>query len=120
MSPHPVQGNIRSHAALPRLLPCLAQKVRNFTRNARRQHYAELAARALPIASGAIEAGVRVVNSERLKNACMHWSVAGARAVLALRAVALSPLRCWQAFWADRPWMERPSTRDLAPLRKVA
>ena len=34
--------------------------------------------------SGAIEAGVRIVNNERLKNACMHWSVASARAVLAL------------------------------------
>ena len=90
------------------------------SRNAHRLHYPEFIARELPMGSGAIEAGVRVVNNERLKNACMHWSVAGARAVLALRAVALSPLRCWQAFWADRPWMERPSTRDLAPLRKVA
>jgi len=90
------------------------------SRNAHRLHYPEFIARELPIGSGAIEAGVRVVNNERLKNACMHWSVAGARAVLALRAVALSPLRRWEAFWADQPWMERPSIRDLAPLRKVA
>jgi hypothetical protein len=80
------------------------------SRNAHRLHYPEFIARELPIASGAIEAGVRVLNNERLKNACMHWSVAGARAVLALRAVALSPLRRWEAFWADHPWMERPST----------
>jgi len=90
------------------------------SRNAHRLHYPEFVARALPIGSGAIEAGVRVVHNERLKNTCMHWSVAGARAVLALRAAALSPLRRWQAFWADRPWMERPSPRDLAPLGKVA
>jgi hypothetical protein len=89
------------------------------SRNAHRLHYPQFIARELPIGSGAIEAGVRIVNNERLKNACMHWSVAGARAVLALRAVALSPFPRWQAFWADRPWMERPSIRDLAPLRKV-
>ena len=97
------------------------RKLREYgSRNAHRLHYPDFIARELPIGSGAIEAGVRIVNNERLKNACMHWSVAGARAVLALRAVALSPLRCWQTFWADRPWMDRPSTRDLAPLRKVA
>ena len=90
------------------------------SRNAHRLHYPEFIARELPIGSGAIEAGVRIVNNERLKNACMHWSVAGARAVLALRAAALSPLQRWQAFWSNHPSMERPAIRDLAPLRKVA
>ena len=90
------------------------------SRNVHWLHYPEFVARALPIGSGAIEAGVRVVTNERWKNTCMQGSVAGARAVRALRAAALSPLRRWQAFWADRPWMERPSPRDLAPLRKVA
>ena len=90
------------------------------SRNAHRLHYPEFIARDLPIGSGAIEAGVRIVNNERLKNACTHWSVAGARAVLALRAAALSPLQRWQSFWFNHPSMERPAIRDLAPLRKVA
>ena len=89
-------------------------------RNSHRLRYPEFIARDLPIGSGAIEAGVRIVNNERLKNSCMHWSLAGARAVLALRALALSPRERWQAFWADRPWLTRPAARDLAPLRKVA
>ncbi len=66
------------------------------------------------------EAGVRIVNQERLKNACMHGSVSSARTVLALRAAALSPRQRRQSFWANRPSMERPAIRDLAPLRKVA
>ena len=43
--------------------------------------------------------------NERLKSACMHWSLAGAS------ALALSLLQRCQAHWADRPnrpWMERP------------
>ena len=97
------------------------RKLREYaSRNAHRLRYPEFIARELPIGSGAIEAGVRIVNNERLKNSCMHWSLAGARAVLTLRATALSPSRRWQAFWADRPWLALPRARDLAPLRKVA
>lgn len=43
-----------------------------------------------------------------------------ARAKLALRAAALSPLQRRQAFWADRPWMAGPSLRILSRLGKVA
>jgi hypothetical protein len=97
------------------------RKLREYaSRNAHRLRYPDFIARDLPIGSGAIEAGVRIVNNERLKNSCMHWSLAGARAVLTLRAAALSPIRRWQAFWAGRPWLDLPRARDLAPLRKVA
>jgi hypothetical protein len=68
------------------------------SRNAHRLHYPQFIAPELPIGSGAIETGVGVVHNERLKNDCMHWSVAGARPVLALRATALSPFPRWQAF----------------------
>ena len=97
------------------------RKLHNYVeRNAHRLRYPEFIAQELPIGSGAIEAGVRVVNNERLKNSCMHWSVIGARAVLALRAIALSPPRCWEAFCATRPWLARPTARDLIGLRGKA
>ena len=97
------------------------RKLREYvSRNAHRLHYPEFIARELPIGSGAIEAGVQIVNNERLKNASMHWSVIGARAVLALRAIALSPPRGWEAFCATRPWLARPTVRDLIGLRGKA
>ena len=55
--------------------------------NAHRLRYPAFTAAQLPIRSGAIKAGVRIVNNERRKNCCVHWSVAGARAVLTLRAL---------------------------------
>lgn len=90
------------------------------SRNAPRLHGPEFVARELPIGSGAIEADVRIVNDQRLQRACMHWSVAVAWAVLALRAAALSPLQRWQTFSANHASRERPSIRALAPLGKVA
>ena len=88
------------------------------TENAHRLRYPEFMAAQLPIGSGAIEAGVRIVNNERLKNCCMHWSVAGARAVLTLRALALSAGQSWDTFWATQPQISRPPVRELAPLRR--
>ena len=88
------------------------------TGNAHRLRYPEFIAAKLPIGSGAIEAGVRIVNNERLKNCCMHWSVAGARAVLTLRALALSAGQSWDTFWATRPQLTLPPVRELASLRR--
>jgi hypothetical protein len=67
----------------------------------------------LPIGSGAIEGAVRTVNNERAKQSGMHWSVLGACAVLALRAIALSPPSAWAAFWATRPQLARPTNVKL-------
>ncbi len=78
-------------------------------RNAHRLRYPDFVAQQLPIGSGAIEASVRTVNNERLKQSGMHWSVLGARAVLALRAIALSPPSSWTDFWATRPHLARPT-----------
>ena len=97
------------------------RKLHNYMEhNAHRLRYPEFIAQELPIGSGAIEAGVRVVNNERLKNSSMHWSLIGARAVLALRAIALSPPRCWDAFCATRPALARPASRHLTGLRGKA
>jgi hypothetical protein len=78
-------------------------------RNAHRLRYPDFVAQQLPIGSGAIEASVRTVNNERLKQSGMHWSVLGARAVLALRALALSPPSSWTDFCATRPQLARPT-----------
>ena len=88
------------------------------TENAHRLRYPDFMAAQLPIGSGAIEAGVHIVHNERLKNCCMHWSVAGARAVLTLRALALSAGQSWDTFWATQPQLSRPPVRELAPLRR--
>ena len=82
-------------------------------RNAHRLRYPDFVAQQLPIGSGAIEGAVRTVNNQRLKQSGMHWSVLGARAVLALRAIALSPPSAWAAFWATRPQLARPTDVHL-------
>ena len=82
-------------------------------RNAHRLRYPEFVAQHLPIGSGAIEGAVRTINNQRLKQSGMHWSVLGARAVLALRAIALSPPSVWTEFWATRPQLARPNNVHL-------
>jgi len=50
-----------------------------------------------PIGSGSVESACKVVVQERLKQAGMRWSRAGAQAMLALRSVFLSDR--WQEVW---------------------
>ena len=86
------------------------RKLRRYLkRNAHRLQYPHFVAQQLPIGSGAIEGAVRTVNNERAKQSGMHWSVLGARAVLALRAIALSPPSSWTGFWGTRPQLARPT-----------
>lgn len=90
------------------------RKLRRYLkRNAHRLQYPHFVAQQLPIGSGAIEGAVRTVNNERAKQSGMHWSVLGACAVLALRAIALSPPSAWAAFWATRPQLARPTNVKL-------
>lgn len=56
-----------------------------------------------PIGSGSVESACKVVVQERLKQAGMRWSRAGAQAMLALRSVFLSDR--WQEVW---PSLEPP------------
>jgi hypothetical protein len=63
-------------------------------RNRRRMRYPAFRAQGLSVASGVVEAGCKVTIGTRLKRAGMHWSLAGANAIIALRCCQLSgPLR---------------------------
>jgi hypothetical protein len=61
-----------------------------FARNAHRMDYPAYRAEGLMIGSGPIEAACKVVVGQRLKQAGMRWSSAGADSVLAIRSALLS------------------------------
>lgn len=68
--------------------------------NAARIDYKRYLDTGLMIGSGVIESSNRRVVAQRLKQAGMHWSLAGADAVMGLRAAYLSDSDRWADFWA--------------------
>lgn len=70
------------------------------TRNRRRMRYPEFCARGLCTSTGVVEAGCKVAIGTRLKRAGMHWTVAGADAIIALRCCKLSGR--FEDFWERR------------------
>jgi hypothetical protein len=54
----------------------------------------------LAASTGVVEAGCKVVVGKRLKRAGMHWTVAGADAIIALRCCLLSGR--YEDFWERR------------------
>ena len=60
------------------------------TRNRHRMRYPEFRAQGLCVSSGVVEAGCKHAIGARLKRAGMHWTVAGANAIIALRCCKLS------------------------------
>lgn len=85
--PDPVRTAL---AALTAPTPAAREVLRRergyFRQHADRMAYHTLHLEGLPIGSGAIESAAKHVIQVRLKRPGMRWSVAGARAVLALRA----------------------------------
>jgi hypothetical protein len=69
-------------------------------RNRRRMRYPSFRAHGLCVASGVVEAGCKLVVGTRLKRAGMHWTTAGADAILALRCSMLSGR--FHHFWQRR------------------
>jgi hypothetical protein len=69
-------------------------------RNRVRMNYPEFEAQGLCTSSAVVEAGCKVAVGQRLKDSGMHWTVAGANAVLALRCVLLSGR--FDDFWRRR------------------
>jgi hypothetical protein len=61
-------------------------------------HYADYLARGLPIASGVIEGTCRSLVKDRLGVTGARWGLAGAEAILKLRAVERNG--DWEAYWA--------------------
>lgn len=70
------------------------------TRNRHRMCYPEFRAQGLSVSTGVLEAGCKVAIGTRLKRAGMHWTVAGADAIIALRCCKLSGR--FEDFWERR------------------
>jgi hypothetical protein len=69
-------------------------------RNASRMAYDQYLALGYPIASGVIEGACRHVVKDRMERAGMHWTRAGAEAMLEVRSVFVSA--SWEAFQVFR------------------
>jgi len=61
-----------------------------FEKNKQHMRYAALREQGFFIGSGVIEAGCKTVIGQRLKQSGMEWTVRGANAILALRAITVS------------------------------
>ena len=83
-------------------------------KNRQRMRYDEYLSKGYPIASGVIEGACRHVIKDRMERAGMHWTVAGAQAMLDVRSVWVSGQ--WQAFQQYR--IER-ATERLYPYRQL-
>lgn len=70
------------------------------SRNRQRLRYPEFRAQGLCTSTGVVEAGCKVAIGTRLKRAGMHWTVAGADAIIALRCCKLSGR--FEDFWERR------------------
>jgi hypothetical protein len=68
--------------------------------NRARMRYPVFRAAGLCTSTGVVEAGCKVVIGTRCKRAGMHWSVAGANAIIALRSCKLSGR--FEQFWERR------------------
>jgi hypothetical protein len=70
------------------------------THHRARMRYPVFRAQGLCVSSGVVEAGCKVAIGTRLKRAGMHWTVAGADAIIALRCCRLSGR--FEDFWERR------------------
>jgi len=71
-----------------------------FTRNRPRMRYPEFRAQGLCVSTGVVEAGCKVAIGTRCKRTGMHWTLAGANAIIALRCCKLSGR--FEDFWERR------------------
>jgi hypothetical protein len=76
-------------------------------KNRQRMRYDEYLREGYPIASGVIEGACRHLIKDRMERAGMHWTLAGAQAMLDLRSLWIGGY--WQEFQQDR--IERETER---------
>jgi hypothetical protein len=79
----------------------LDKKLGYFERNAHRMRYAHFKKLGMFIGSGAIEGGCKAIVVQRAKQAGMHWTVAGAADIIALRCQHASGR--WDELWTASP-----------------
>lgn len=84
-------------------------------KNLARMRYDQYLAAGYPIASGAVEGACRHLVKDRMERAGMHWTAAGAQAMLDLRSLFIS--NQWEEYQAYR--IER-ETQRLYPYRQAA
>ena len=72
--------------------------------NRERMHYDEYLQAGYPIASGAVEGACRHLVKDRMERAGMHWTIAGAQAMLDVRSIHVSGL--WQEYQEHRIQVE--------------
>jgi hypothetical protein len=77
-----------------------------FDGNRARMRYAEFRAAGLCTSTGVVEAGCKTAIGTRCKRAGMHWTVAGADAIIALRCCKLSGR--FEDFWERRAIRSAP------------
>lgn len=92
--------------------PAVAEALTYYTNHQHRMDYAAYRARGLPIGSGTMESGCKQIITARLKQAGMIWSLAGARAVAAVRTWLKSGR--WHEAIALRPVPQRTYQRRAA------
>jgi hypothetical protein len=83
-------------------------------KNRQRMRYDEYLRQGYPIASGVIEGACRHLIRDRMERAGMHWTLAGAQAMLDLRSVWIGGQ--WEAFQTQRIEQE---TERLYPHRNL-
>lgn len=101
---------IRTHAAANEEA---RKNLEYFTRNRARMDYPNFRAQGLCVSTGVVEAGCKTAIGTRCKRAGMHWTVAGADAIIALRCCKLSGR--FEDFWERRA--ERHSNHACASGR---
>jgi hypothetical protein len=92
----------------------LAKACAYLSANRERMHYDEYLAKGYPIASGVIEGACRHLVKDRMERAGMHWTAAGAQAMLDVRSTYVNG--DWEEYQAYRIARE---TNQLYPHRQL-
>jgi len=112
-----VIGGIRQMATKRDLSKPKSEKVEKylnyFAERAEYMKYDEYLAAGYPIGSGVVEGACRHLVKDRMELTGMRWRIAGAQAILSLRAIYVND--DWEAFHADRIQTEQ---RKLYPYKK--
>ncbi len=99
-----VIGGIRQMATKHDLPPSKWNKVEDcltyFAAHSEYMKYDEYLAAGYPIGSGVVEGACRHLVKDRMERAGMRWRIAGAQAILSLRAIYVND--DWETFHADR------------------
>ena len=78
----------------------LRKSVTYFQNHAQQMDYSHYQQKQYPIGSGVTEAACKILIKQRFCRAGMRWKDKGAKVILSLRELALTPIR-WQQFWAN-------------------